>query len=100
MIKKFELASTKTYSTTNISGNSVSNYVKTGKGAARIIPTSINKTVQQSQKYGIMSTPIKAGYSFGGWYTGENGTGTRVTSDTIVSNASGYTKLNDSYCWQ
>ena len=86
-----DATSTKTYSTTNISGNPVSNYVKTGNGAARIILTSINRTVQQSQKYGTMPTPTKAGYSFGGWYTGENGTGTRVTSDTIVSNASDHT---------
>ena len=87
-----DATNTKTYATTtNVSGSPVSNYVKSGNGAARIILTSIIRTVQQSQKYGDMPTPIKAGYSFGGWYTGENGTGTRVTSDTIVSNASDHT---------
>ena len=87
-----DATNTKTYATTtNVSGSPVSNYVKSGNGAARIILTSIIRTVQQRQKYGDMPTPIKAGYSFGGWYTGENGTGTRVTSDTIVSNASDHT---------
>lgn len=29
--------------------------------------------------------PVRAGYTFGGWYTGENGSGTAFTSDTAVN---------------
>ena len=29
--------------------------------------------------------PTKSGYSFGGWFTGENGTGTQYTSSTAVT---------------
>ena len=87
-----DATSTKTYATTtNVSGSPVSNYVKSGNGAARIILTSINRTIQQSQKYGDMPTPTRSGYTFDGWYTGENGTGTKVTSDTIVTNANNHT---------
>ena len=32
----------------------------------------------------IPSVPDKSGYSFKGWYTGENGTGTEVTGSTIA----------------
>ncbi len=32
----------------------------------------------------IPSVPDKRGYSFKGWYTGENGTGTEVTGSTIA----------------
>ncbi|HHV64346.1 MAG TPA: hypothetical protein GXX46_04645, partial [Peptococcaceae bacterium] len=28
--------------------------------------------------------PTKSGYSFGGWFTGENGAGTQYTNDTII----------------
>ena len=84
-------ANTKTYSTTNISGNPVSNYVKSGDGAARITMTSVIQIIQQGQKYGTLPTPTKSGYTFGGWYTGTNGTGTKITSDTVLTNTSDHT---------
>ena len=37
------------------------------------------------QPYGQLPTPkAKAGYSFGGWFTGPNGTGTKISPTTIV----------------
>ena len=50
-----------------------------------------NRTVQLGQKYDNMPIPTRPGYTFSGWYTGENGTGTKVTSDTLVTNAGNHT---------
>jgi uncharacterized repeat protein (TIGR02543 family) len=37
------------------------------------------------QPYGALPTPAaRAGYTFGGWYTGPNGTGARITPESIV----------------
>jgi uncharacterized repeat protein (TIGR02543 family) len=33
----------------------------------------------------LMPTPTKTGYTFGGWYDGDNGTGNQVTDATIVT---------------
>lgn len=41
-----------------------------------------SKTISYGSSYGIMPTPVRPGYSFKGWYTGENGTGTAITSTT------------------
>ena len=41
--------------------------------------------------YGTLPTPTKTGYSFAGWYTGENGTGTEITSATQISDGSNHT---------
>lgn len=49
------------------------------------------ETLQQGQTYGIMPTPKRTGYTFDGWYTGENGTGTRITSDTVMNSTSDHT---------
>ena len=35
--------------------------------------------------YGKLPTPEKEGYAFTGWFTGPNGTGSRVTPDTVVT---------------
>lgn len=32
----------------------------------------------------LLPTPEKTGWTFGGWWTGENGTGTQVTSETVA----------------
>ena len=50
-----------------------------------------SKTIQYGEKYGTMPTPTRAGYTFDGWYTGENGTGTKITSDTVLSNDNNHT---------
>ena len=38
-----------------------------------------------------MPTPTLAGYSFGGWYDGDNGTGNQITGTTAVATASNHT---------
>ena len=87
-----DATSTKTYSTTNISGNSVSNYVKTGNGAAKItLVDNANYKEIYNTKYSNLPTPTRTGYTFEGWYTGENGTGTRITSDTVLTNENNHT---------
>ena len=50
-----------------------------------------SKTILHGQKYGTMPTPIRTGYTFEGWYTGENGTGTKITSDTVLTNKNNHT---------
>ena len=41
--------------------------------------------VTYNSTYGTLPTPTRTGYTFDGWYTGENGTGTKVTSTDKVS---------------
>ena len=42
--------------------------------------------------YGELSeSVVKTGFKFAGWWTGENGTGTQITSDSIVKNSSNHT---------
>ncbi|MBP3238619.1 MAG: InlB B-repeat-containing protein [Lachnospiraceae bacterium] len=47
-------------------------------------------TVIYGRKYGELPEPKKPGYYFIGWYTASEG-GTRITADTLVSNASEHT---------
>ena len=49
------------------------------------------QSVTFNEKYGTLPTPTRSGYTFDGWYTGANGTGTKVTSDTLVTNAGNHT---------
>lgn len=56
------------------------------------------KTINYGNKYGTLPTPTRLGYSFDGWYTGEKGTGTKITSDTVynvVGNQTLYAKWTD-----
>ena len=65
---------------------------KVGNGAARITLTSIaTYDVTYNEKYNMLPSPTKIGYVFDGWYTGENGTGTKITNDTILTNANNHT---------
>ena len=48
-----------------------------------VSPTS--KTVTNGSAYGTLPTPTRSGYTFGGWFTGTNGTGSQVTESTTVS---------------
>ena len=48
------------------------------------------KTVNAGESIGNAAwpaDPTRSGYTFGGWFTGENGTGTRFTSATAVNSA-------------
>ena len=83
---------TKTYTTTNISSTPTTNYAKSGNGAARVaLVSNANYNVTYKDKYGTLPTPTKDGYTFGGWYTGENGTGTKVDENTVMTNTNNHT---------
>ena len=74
--------STKTISTTNISADAISNYVKKGNGAAKIWQGSDELKITYDSRYGELPVPIRDGYIFIGWYTnsveGEKITGSNV----------------------
>jgi uncharacterized repeat protein (TIGR02543 family) len=53
--------------------------------------TPASKTVTYGLAYGTLATPIRSGYRFDGWWTGDNGTGSQVTADTIVSSMTNHT---------
>jgi len=82
----------KTYTTTNVSAAPISNYVKTGNGAAKISKLSESKKATNGMTYGTLPTPTKDGYTFVGWNTKADGTGSTITSASIV-NLSGATTL-------
>ena len=83
---------TKTYTTTNASATPTTDYAKSGDGAARVtLISDTNYNVTYKDKYGELPTPTRDGYTFDGWYTGENGTGTKVTSDTLLTNEKDHT---------
>ena len=83
---------TKTYTTTNTSSAAIPNYAKSGDGAARIaLINSGSYNAIYNTKYSSLPTPTKDGYTFGGWYTGENGTGTKVDENTVMTNTNNHT---------
>jgi len=43
------------------------------------------KEVTLDSVYGTLPPPFRPGYGFGGWWTGEEGTGTQVTESTLVT---------------
>ena len=76
----------------SLSGSYASGTGNSGNGAARITLTgNASYTVTYKDKYGTLPTPIKNGYTFGGWYTGENGTGTKVDENTVLTNINNHT---------
>jgi M6 family metalloprotease-like protein/uncharacterized repeat protein (TIGR02543 family) len=54
-----------------------------------VSPTGIG--VVFNTPYGTLPTPNRNGYSFDGWWTGDNGTGTQVTAGTMVTTAANHT---------
>ena len=50
-----------------------------------------NKAVICNAAYGTLATPMRTAYSFVGWWTGDNGTGTQIAETTTVSNATNHT---------
>jgi uncharacterized repeat protein (TIGR02543 family) len=50
-----------------------------------------NKIVTYNAAYGTLDIPTRNGYTFAGWWTGDNGTGTQVTQMTTVSNTANHT---------
>jgi len=50
-----------------------------------------SRTVLNGFAYGTLPAPTRTGHTFGGWWTGENGTGTEVTADTVVATTANHT---------
>lgn len=48
-------------------------------------------TVTNGLTYGALPTPVRAGFTFAGWWTGAGGTGSQVTSGTTVTATSAHT---------
>jgi len=44
----------------------------------------VSKTVVLAEPYGVLPIASRAGYTFAGWWTGDNGTGDLVVSNTVV----------------
>ena len=57
--------------------------VKFDAQSGTVNPTS--KAVTYGYTYGDLPTPVRTGYTFKGWYTGTNGTGTNILSTTKVT---------------
>ena len=56
------------------------------------------KKVTYNSAYGALPIPKRAGFTFDGWYTGEKGTGTKITDTSILSanyNQTLYAKWKD-----
>jgi uncharacterized repeat protein (TIGR02543 family) len=53
--------------------------------------TPQDKTVIFNAAYGLLPTPTRTGYTFGGWWTGVGGTGKEVTAATLVNTAANHT---------
>ena len=57
-----------------------------GGGAdTNAIPGTMTVTRPALALSNLPSVPVLAGFSFGGWFTGVNGTGSRLTVDTVIS---------------
>ncbi|MBQ8845296.1 MAG: InlB B-repeat-containing protein, partial [Clostridia bacterium] len=53
--------------------------------------SSATKQVTYASTYGTIPTPTRTGYTFGGWFTGQNGAGSKIISSTKVSITSAQT---------
>ena len=53
--------------------------------------TTDKVTVTYDSTYGTLPAPARTGYSFQGWYTAENGQGSKVEAATVVNAASAHT---------
>ena len=80
------LASNITLEATGDSGQDFSPVILTLNAAGGDLANS-TANVYHGTTYGELPTPIRADHTFLGWYTGENGTGTKITSTTTVDKA-------------
>ena len=78
---------TKTYTTTNVSDTPISNYAKSGDGAAIINQITYEQKSLASSKYPINDIPVptREGYNFIGWFT-DPVSGEKITSSTKITN--------------
>jgi uncharacterized repeat protein (TIGR02543 family) len=58
------------------------------QGTAAVPPVT---TVTNGLTYGAMATTTRSGYLFSGWWTGANGTGAEITSNTVVAVTTNHT---------
>jgi uncharacterized repeat protein (TIGR02543 family) len=61
----------------------VSTVTFNSQGGTTPNPATLNVTYGST--YGTLATTSRTGYTFGGWWTGINGTGTQVTAATIIT---------------
>ena len=54
-------------------------------------PNPASKVVTFGLTYGALATTSRAGYTFGGWWTGDGGTGTQIQTTTVVATAADHT---------
>ncbi len=89
--------SSKVNATCTVTGTTLVTVTFDAEGGA-VTPSSQSK--QYGSAYGKASdgttddalpTPTKTGYTFDGWWTGDNGTGSEITDSTPVTNASSHT---------
>lgn len=52
-----------------------------------IIPNPEYKAVKFGDRYGSLATTSRVGYVFDGWYTGVEGTGDKITADSVLDMA-------------
>ena len=64
----------------------LANIVATFNPGAGNAPEPPTKLVTYLQPYGALPEATRVGYTFGGWWTGVDGTGSSVTSNTVVTN--------------
>lgn len=78
---------TKTYTTTNVSDTPISNYAKTGDGAAIISQITYEQKSSYLSTYPINNIPVptREGYTFIGWFT-DPVAGEQITSLTKINN--------------
>lgn len=72
---------------------SASEYTLTFDANGGITPTE-SKTIKYDSTYGVMPTPTRTGYTFGGWYS-ELNSATKITSSTkvkVIQNQTVYAK--------
>jgi len=64
---------------------SVTPYTVTFDAQNGTAPEPASKIVTNGATYGALPNPTRAGYEFGGWWTGEEGSGDKVIATTIVT---------------
>ncbi|MFA7172631.1 MAG: InlB B-repeat-containing protein, partial [Kiritimatiellia bacterium] len=66
-------------------------YTVTFDAQGGITPTPASKNVFSNMTYGVLATTTRPGYTFAGWWTEADGTGTQVTPATVVTITSAQT---------
>ncbi len=91
-------AGTRVYTTTTVTGNATyyahwnpAQYTITFDSQGGTACSSISR--YYDEQVGSLPSPTKTGYTFSGWYTGTNGSGTKIESTTkVTGNAKYYAK--------